>query len=326
MKSLYADIYLEGTGLRSVALGTTVHELEDQGYELLNIAGTSMGALVGALMVVGYSGKEIDDILQDFNFDSYLDEDGYVDKKKFVFWFEKLLKGKITIEEERPIAFKDIIISGEKTNLMYNPKYERKYRLHIFASDISRGKNIIIPEDMADYGMNPEEVSIAEAVYMSMSVPFLFKPTILNTKQDNKKCILCDGEILSDYPIYIFDVNSMPAWPTIGVKVLKKAGEVDASDALEREYALNILDAVQQTKNLCYTNRANLLRTIKIEIDNIESKETSISEDKRRAITLEVKNSVNEFLSTWEENYEKYIDERRNTIRQRILGIQNKYI
>lgn len=321
MGNLYADIYLEGTGMRGEALGSAVYELENNGYELLNIAGTSMGALVGALMVVGYSGEEIHNILHKFNFSDYLDKDGYVDKVKFISWFEKFLKGKINIEEDRPISFKDIIIAGEKTNLMYDPKYLRKYRLHIFASDISRGKMIIIPEDMADYGINPDEVSISEAVYISMSSPFMFRPTILKLKQENKDCVLCDGEILSNYPVYIFDVNSMPAWPTLGIKVLKKNGIVDASNKSEREYGMNLIDAVQQTKNLCYTDKANLLRTIKIEVEDVESKDILLNDEQREKIDAVVKNSIKEFLSTWEESYEKYIEERRKLIRERVLGI-----
>lgn len=48
---------------------------------------------------------------------------------------------------------------------------------------------------------------------MSSSIPFFFIPSKL---QGN---VIVDGGILSNYPIWIFDTNGIPRWPTIGFRL-----------------------------------------------------------------------------------------------------------
>ena len=58
---------------------------------------------------------------------------------------------------------------------------------------------VVLPEDLPDYGIDPDRFEIARAVRMSISIPYFFEPVIV------KKHVFVDGGILSNFPMWIFD-------------------------------------------------------------------------------------------------------------------------
>src|SRR5512143_3026669 len=59
------DLVLEGGGTKGPALVGALAYLLGQGYQPQNIAGTSVGAIVGALLAAGYTPDEVCDIMLD---------------------------------------------------------------------------------------------------------------------------------------------------------------------------------------------------------------------------------------------------------------------
>ena len=57
--NLMADAVFEGGGVKGIGLVGAVAVAEERGYQWVNIAGTSAGAIVAALLAVGYSVAEI---------------------------------------------------------------------------------------------------------------------------------------------------------------------------------------------------------------------------------------------------------------------------
>ena len=49
-------------------------------------------------------------------------------------------------------------------------------QLRIIASDITQGKLLVLPNDIAQYGIEPGKFSVAKAVRMSTSIPYFFDP------------------------------------------------------------------------------------------------------------------------------------------------------
>ena len=58
-----ADIVCEGGGVKGIALLGAIYYLEEKGYTFQNFAGTSAGAIVSSLLAVGYTGKELKELL-----------------------------------------------------------------------------------------------------------------------------------------------------------------------------------------------------------------------------------------------------------------------
>jgi NTE family protein len=78
------------------------------------------------------------------------------------------------------------------------------YKVRMTAVDANRGKVIVLPDDMAYYGMKPNDLEVAKAVRMSASVPFAFKPVEINAKIGDKikKHYIIDGGVLDNLPLW----------------------------------------------------------------------------------------------------------------------------
>jgi NTE family protein len=224
-KKKKTDAVFEGGGVKGIAFAGAVSVIEQE-YEFVNLAGTSAGAIMAALLAVGYSANEIKKELQTLNYGDFRDE-GILDKipllgkamsigfeygiyegDYFEDWFEQLLhrKGKT--------KFKDVLIKGEKDD-----RY--KYKLQVIASDITDKKLLVLPGDLKEFGYNPDEFSISRAVRMSMSIPIFFEPVRLSDSSGRDHYIV-DGGALSNYPVWLLDDgSSKPPWPTIGFKLIE---------------------------------------------------------------------------------------------------------
>lgn len=224
-KNLKADAVFEGGGVKGIGLVGAVAEVEKAGYQFENLAGTSAGSIVAALLAVGYTGKDLRGILQELDYNDFKDE-GLLDKLPFVgkglslgfeygiyegeffeSWLEALLaaKGKT--------RFGDIVTGAA------DEKY--KYKFQAIATDITDRRLLVLPGDLRGFGYNPDEFSISRAVRMSMSIPLFFEPVRLPDASGRAHYIV-DGGVLSNYPIWLLDDGtSDPEWPTFGFKLIE---------------------------------------------------------------------------------------------------------
>jgi len=105
-------------------------------------------------------------------------------------------------------TFGDLVVPGEMED-----RY--RFRLSVIASDISLGKLLVLPGDIRDYGGRPEDLNVADAVRMSMSIPFFYEPIKLKNRITGDESYIVDGGLLSNYPVWLFDSEGAPPWPTI---------------------------------------------------------------------------------------------------------------
>ncbi|HAG11632.1 MAG TPA: alpha/beta hydrolase [Desulfotomaculum sp.] len=223
--AIKADSVFEGGGVKGIGLVGAVAGIEEAGYVFENMAGTSAGAIVAALLAVDYKTEEIKNELLKLDYKKFKDE-GFLDKfgvigkglstlfeygiyegKYFESWLGDLLeaKGKTTFGQ----------IRTDYTEEKY------MYRLQVIATDITDHRLLVLPQDLKDFGHNPDQFSIAKAVRMSMSIPLFFEPVKI---EDNsgKVHIIVDGGVLSNYPIWLMDDGtSSPPWPTFGFKLME---------------------------------------------------------------------------------------------------------
>jgi NTE family protein len=115
---------------------------------------------------------------------------------------------------------------------------ERRYRLVVHTSDITRGQLVRLPWDGGYYFKRPESMAIVDAVRASMSIPFFFKPVEVTTDDVSVPTSSPDGQManevyakgtvswvdggmLENFPITAFDRidGQSPRWPTIGLKL-----------------------------------------------------------------------------------------------------------
>ena len=70
------DLVFEGGGLKGIALVGAYSVLEERGYRPQNIAGTSAGAVVAALLAAGYTAAELRQTITECDFNSLKDRAG----------------------------------------------------------------------------------------------------------------------------------------------------------------------------------------------------------------------------------------------------------
>ncbi|MBS4021873.1 MAG: patatin-like phospholipase family protein [Dethiobacter sp.] len=221
-----ADAVFEGGGVKGIGLVGAVSEIEKKGYVFENMAGTSAGAIVAALLAVNYTAAEIKNELEKLDYNNFKDEGclnkfgvigkgmriafkyGIYNGQYFETWLENLLqaKGKTTFGQI-------------KTNY---PEEKYKYRLQVIAADITEERLLVLPNDLKLFGYDPDLFSISRAVRMSMSIPVFFKPVRL--KDNNGKIhLIVDGGVLSNYPVWLLDDGTAnPPWPTFGFKLIEQ--------------------------------------------------------------------------------------------------------
>ena len=100
--------------------------------------------------------------------------------------------------------------------------WESEYRLKVVATDVTRRRPVVFPDDAEDYREYPnkDDMRLGQAVRMSMSIPFVFKPVVLHERDSGARCFIVDGGVSSNFPIGLFDRPSsavLPLRPTFGV-------------------------------------------------------------------------------------------------------------
>lgn len=304
-----ADAVFQGGGVKAIGLVGAVCRLEKGGIRWQRVAGTSAGAIIASLIAVGYTSNELEDILYNIDFSKFKIKEPIrkipgmgnilsllINKGIFKTDYpEKYLKE--LYKKKGKTKFKDISINGES-------------RLKVIASDVTNKKLLILPDDIKEYGIDPMELEISKAVIMSMSIPFLFYPTKLKYKDKNSYIV--DGGITSNYPIWIFDVDGIPRWPTIGFK-LNETGKNKILCKRKNSFSCYISDIID-TLLECYDDRffneRDKIRTINISTLGIKTAQFKISKKDKQELFNEGYNKANKFLDTW--NFQDYIRKYRS--------------
>lgn len=326
----FADIVFEGGGVKGIGLVGALKIFENNEYQWKNISGNSAGSIIAALVAVGYSSDEIKKLMLELDYTKITDKNCFTIPlfsntlslliKKGIYkgdyiknWIDEVLSNKLNLRNGKKVTFGDLIIPEEQGILLNNKKYKRKYKLHIIATDISRGKMLILPEDIAEYGINPDELQVSLAIRMSISIPYFFQPVKLNNINTNKKSLIVDGGVLSNYPVWIFDVNGIPRWPTIGFKLggNKEIREHKITNILN--FTSSIIETMLEAQDDIHIREMDFLRTVKINTLDIKTTDFNISNNKIIDLYNSGQTCAKEFLKSWDTDYKKHRMLRDNT-------------
>src|SRR5260370_39593179 len=96
-----------------------------------------------------------------------------------------------------------------------------RYRLQVIASNITDRRLLVLPRDAAVLGSAPDDLEVALAVRMSMSIPLFFKPIHQRHKTARRTVLVTDGSMLSNFPVWLFDSGGGPEGPTFGLRLVE---------------------------------------------------------------------------------------------------------
>jgi NTE family protein len=228
MAELRADLVLEGGGVKGIAIVGAIAVLEERGYTFNRVAGTSAGAIVGALVAAGYSGPELERVMRAVDYKrfrdgNFLDRFGLVGQALSVLFEQGVYRGEFLerwlgaqLAAKNATTFADLELRDPGSTLPAG----QQYKLVVMTSDISDGVLRRLPWDYDSFGVNADSSPIVNAVRASMSIPFFYAPVKLENRAGQRRWFV-DGGMLSNFPITVFDRtdDQAPRWPTFGIKL-----------------------------------------------------------------------------------------------------------
>ena len=192
--NLKVGLVLSGGGAKGLAHIGALKAIEEAGVHIDYIAGTSMGAIVGALYAAGYRADELKQIFESADFEKLIKDD-YQRKNKSFLEREDDDRRAITLPFNHfKIDIPSALSKGQNSynlyvKLLYAVKDISDFsKLPIpffcMATDIETGKQVLL-----DKGYLPN------AIAASSTIPSIFEPVYLNGK------VLIDGGVTNNYPI-----------------------------------------------------------------------------------------------------------------------------
>ncbi|MGO3507289.1 MAG: patatin-like phospholipase family protein, partial [Brachybacterium tyrofermentans] len=227
------DLVLEGGGVKGIALAGAIEVLEERGYRVNRVAGSSAGAIVGALITAGVSGTQLARILRKTDYTRFEDGPFYtrflLGKALSILLRNGIHRGTYltTWLEEQLAAHGATYRTGTFADLEYGDPdpvraltAEQRSRLVVTASDLTAGRLRLLPQDADAFGLTPGQLRVVDAVRASMSIPVVFRPAKWKTRR-GRPAWLVDGGLLSNFPVSVFDLppGQVPRWPTFGIKL-----------------------------------------------------------------------------------------------------------
>jgi NTE family protein len=325
-----ADLVFEGGGVKGIGLAGAFSVLAEQGWEAMNIAGTSAGAITAALVGAGYTAEELKTEVLELDFNRFQDK-GWEDKLPFIEKTVSLLKDLGLYEgkffqnwmAERLAAkgkrtFGDLVVDPEERDLRY------RYKLHVVASDVTQRRLLVLPRDAASLGVEPDELEIAYAVRMSMSMPFFFEPVQHVNPKTNRVHTIVDGGMLSNFPIWLFDTppGEEPGWPTFGMLLVEANHKVSVAERLpEPEHTRRgagglvafvkaLAHTTMEFHDRLYVEKADFARTIPIDTLGVRTTEFDLPRERALELYESGRKAAETFLADWD--FEAYIAKFRS--------------
>lgn len=319
------DAVFEGGGVKGSGLVGAIAVAEEKGYRFMNVAGTSAGAIIGALVAAGYTSAQMKAIMDELDYQRFRDngtigsipmvghavnllfKTGIYEGDFFYQWLKALLatKGIRT--------FGDLVIDEFKDD----PKF--RYKLQVIVSDVSHGQLLVMPRDAADFNIEPDQLEVAHAVRMSMSIPYFYKPVRLTTK-DGIKTYLVDGGILSNFPLFLLDEPEKGVhqdWPTIGFKLVDPKEDQPHKIFGPITLLAALFSTMMEAHDARYIKDTDFMRTIPIPTLGVHTTEFDITPEWKELLYQSGLTAARDFFNRWNfEEYQKQVAEKEDAHRR----------
>jgi len=312
------DIVLEGGGVKGLALAGALESFGDAGYSFARVGGTSAGALVGAVLAAlaqrGEPATRLVDIARTLDFSKFPDrgfpgrylgplgfladglsvliEDGAYEGDYLRRWLSGVLRdlGVSTFGDLRTDDPGD------------DGTVHHQWRLAVTVTDVSRHRLVYLPWQYDEYGRDPDDQLVVDAVRASASIPYFFEPVSLTGPRGTST--LVDGALVSNYPISMFDrEDGLPSrWPTLGIRL--SSPETPAQEEAPRPVkgpvelgAALVETAIEGCQAEHVTDPCNVARTVGVDTTPIDF---DIDTAQRERLIEAGRVTARRFLTGWD--------------------------
>jgi NTE family protein len=212
----FTTLVLSGGGVRGISLVGALHVLDEHKCldKVTTYIGSSIGALICALLAIGYTTEELHqkmteiDVasLHDMNVLHILSTFGLDSGKKVVHWIEELF------------AFKQV----SKTMTFCQLYEARNVKLILTGTCVNTHSTLEFSHKATP------NLEIIKAIRMSISIPIVYNPVL------HKNRIVVDGGLLNNFPLSLIDMEHLDQeHRTIALK-LKRTDCVNKTERIDR--------------------------------------------------------------------------------------------
>lgn len=311
------DLVFEGGGVKGIGLVGALSVLEERGFTAARRAGSSAGSIVAALHAAGYTAEELHRVMLDFDFTRFLDKDwldrvplvgvplsvilelGIFEGQVFERWIADML------------AAKDVRTFGDLRIADAGPDPRFQHSLQVVVSDTTAHEMLVLPKDARrKLGLDPDTVSISEAVRASMAIPIYFEPKRVLAPIDGRKHVLVDGGMLSNFPVWVFDSKDREEG-TIGLMLVESTprrgiarGSTDMASLGLRsipivDHAIALVETMVQAHDRLYIEQSDFARTIAIETLGVRTTDFGLPVEKRERLYRSGRQAAERFLRSY---------------------------
>ena len=326
--SFPADGVFQGGGIKGLAIAGALVEFEANDRlrveRWVNVAGTSAGAILAAYLAAGHTAVELAALIDRAPFPSFQDwgpggkflggarnllrRHGLVRGEEFRRWFDQELGG---------MTF--AAVKSEPDPDGAPP--EHPYRLRMIAADVTNQRLLVLPEDLHRYRLpdeagviDPDRFKIADAVRMSLSIPYFFPPVDLIDAESGEPATIIDGGTLSNFPVWLFDTDRRdPRRPTFGLRLVGGRPVGGGARMFLRRLgwpaalAADIVDTLSGAWDDRFVSRSVRVRTCTVDGDDVGTTDFDLSQAKRDELIRGGERAARGFLATYN------LDQYRNT-------------
>jgi NTE family protein len=299
-----ADGVFRGGGVKGIALAGALEGFAKHPSwpvdTWVNVAGASAGAIIAGYLALGHSAEQMVSLLDKTEFGSFADfpggrpalglvnlarRHGMARGQKFERWFDKEL------DEATFGDLKSDPGAAEKPD----------WRLKMVAVDVTNRRLLELPNDLSGYRVpgtgkqiDPDAFPVSRAARMSMSIPYFFEPVELEDPA-GKVATIIDGGTLSNFPVWIFDVDPdqakrPPRRPTFGF-TLKGGKGVGAGLGVVSKLApwplrfgVQIFHTAQDAWDERFVSHSTRVRTLAVDAADVATTDFNLAPKKKREL------------------------------------------
>ena len=187
-------LVLSGGGAKGLAHIGVLKIIDSLGVKVDYVAGTSMGAIIGALYASGYSGNQLDSIFQKVDFDNIITDNlprsstGFDERDNMEKYAVKLpfdnFKVKLPSALSRGNNTYSLLLKLTLHANQIKDFSELPIPFFCIATNIETGKQIIL-----------DKGNLTQSIMASGALPSLFQPVVINGE------MLIDGGVVNNYPV-----------------------------------------------------------------------------------------------------------------------------
>lgn len=299
---MYNNLVSSGGGIKGLVIIGSLIELEKKFYKFKNFAGSSVGALILSLYALGFTPKELKKITMGEKVnDIELDYNKIVDNKHNyiydtynLFNYYGYCPGNYIYEQlGKMIYYK----TGDPDYTLEDLYKDKNIKLIITTTNLNTKETIYL------YAGNPNpiysKIPIRTGIRMSLSIPFLLQPFVYHEQY------YCDGGLLDDYPIHVFDGEEIgsitskyddntPNPKTLGLKIKQKSNDNNIDHFYN--YAYSYIETFLKENDQKYNLKINKDRTITIETPTYSLNNFNLTKEQKKELITLGKINVNNFF------------------------------